>query len=221
LQRRIANRTSKAFRESQSFRTARRGAGKLDCDEERADARFGGGTMDRFTTRFVASRLIAIGALSFGALSTGFAVGAEELCDARARRAKLDFTLRDVAGNDVRLADYSGHVIVLDFWATWCAPCRVAIPDLVEIYERYRDRGVVVLGVSVNDPVTRLKPFVREFQMSYPVLIGEGRYDLQEALGPFVGFPTSFVIARDGTICRQHTGIAAKADLERAIASLL
>ena len=121
----------------------------------------------------------------------------------------------------MRLADYSGHVIVLDFWATWCAPCRVAIPDLVELYERYRDRGLVVIGVSVNDPVTRLEPFVQELRMSYPVLIGDGRHDLQEAFGPLIGFPTSFVITRDGRICRRHTGVAPKAALERAIASLL
>ena len=133
----------------------------------------------------------------------------------------LDFTLRDIAGNDVRLSDYAGYVIVLDFWATWCAPCRASIPDLVELYERHRDRGFVVLGVSVDDSVARLQPFVRELEMSYPVLTGEGRYDLQEALGPIVGFPTSFVISRDGTLCRRHTGIAAKADLERAIVSLL
>ena len=105
--------------------------------------------------------------------------------------------------------------------ATWCAPCRVAIPDLVELYERYRDRGFIVLGVSVNDPVTRVESFVRELRMTYPVLIGDGRYDLQEAFGPLVGFPTSFVITRDGRICHQHTGIVPKAGLERAIAALL
>jgi peroxiredoxin len=167
------------------------------------------------------SLALALGALLLGSFSVGSVARADEVCDARARRANLDFELRDLAGNEVRLADYTGHVIVLDFWATWCVPCRVAIPDLVELYERYRDRGFVVLGVSVNDPVTRLQPFVRELRMSYPVLVGEGRYDLQEALGPLIGFPTSIVIARDGRICRQHTGIAAKADLERAISSLL
>lgn len=179
--------------------------------------------MNRCITRPFAFRLVALalGALSLGSLSVGSAARADDICDARARRANLDFTLRDTTGNEVRLADYKGHVIVLDFWATWCAPCRVAIPDLVGLYERYRDRGFVVLGVSVNDPVTRLEPFVRELRISYPVLIGEARYDVQEAFGPLVGFPTSFVIARDGSICRQHTGLAAKGDLERVIASLL
>jgi peroxiredoxin len=164
---------------------------------------------------------VALGALALGTLSIGSMARADDVCDARARRANLDFTLRDVAGNEVTLADYSGHVIVLDFWATWCAPCRVAIPDLVELYERYRDRGFVVLGVSVNDPVTRLEPFAQELRMSYPVLIGDRRYDLQEAFGPLIGFPTSFLITRDGRICRRHTGLVPKTVLEQAIASLL
>jgi peroxiredoxin len=174
--------------------------------------------MDKCTTRSLAFRLFA---LALGAASVSSTARADDACDANDRPAKLDFTLRDVAGNDVKLADYLGRVIVLDFWATWCAPCRVAIPDLVELYERYRDQGFVVLGISVNDPVARLEPFVQEHRMSYPVLIGDGRYDVQEAFGPLVGFPTSFVITRDGTICRRHTGVAPKAALERAIASLL
>jgi peroxiredoxin len=164
---------------------------------------------------------VALGAFAFTGLGIDSAARADDVCDAWARPAKLEFALRDVAGNEVRLADYRGQVIVLDFWATWCAPCRVAIPDLVELYERYRDRGLVVLGVSVDDPATRLEPFMRELHMSYPVLIGDGRYDLQEAFGPLIGFPTSFVITRDGKICRRHTGIAPKAALEQAIASLL
>ena len=173
--------------------------------------------MAKRTARSLAFRLLA---LALGALG-GSTARAEDVCDAKERPANLDFTLRDVAGNEVRLAEYSGQVIVLDFWATWCAPCRIAIPDLVELYERYRDRGFIVLGVSVNDPVTRLEPFVQELRISYPVLIGDGRYDLREAFGPLVGFPTSFVITRDGKICRRHMGLAPKAALERAIASLL
>ena len=163
--------------------------------------------------------MLALGALTLGA--PPIALAGESICTAKAKPAKLDFTLRDVAGNETNLAAYEGQVILLDFWATWCAPCRVTIPSLVELYERYRERGFVVLGVSVDDPVERLTPFVRELGITYPVLVGAGRYDLQEAFGPLVGFPTSYVIARDGNICAQHTGIAAKADLERTLAALL
>jgi peroxiredoxin len=167
----------------------------------------------------VRSALLALAALALGA--PPLAPGAESVCAAKAKPAKLDFTLRDAAGNETNLADYKGRVILLDFWATWCAPCRVTIPTLVDLYERNRERGFVVLGVSVDDPVERLTPFVRELGITYPVLVGAGRYDLQEAFGPLVGFPTSFVIGRDGRICAQHTGIATQGDLERILAALL
>ena len=167
----------------------------------------------------VRSALLALAALALGA--PPLTPAPESVCTPKTKPAKLDFTLRDAAGNEMRLADYEGQVILLDFWATWCAPCRVTIPTLVDLYERNRERGFVVLGVSVDDPVERLTPFVRELGITYPVLVGAGRYDLQEAFGPLVGFPTSFVIGRDGKICTQHTGIATKAELERILAALL
>ena len=78
-----------------------------------------------------------------------------------------------------------------------------------------------MLGVSVNDPVSRLEPFAAEFKMNYPVLVGAGHGDLQEAFGSLVGFPTSFLISREGTICVQHTGFAPKEEFEREINALL
>jgi peroxiredoxin len=154
-------------------------------------------------------------------LVAGTTARAGDVCPPTPRAANLEFTLGDVEGNDLALADLRGKVILLNFWATWCAPCRVEIPDLVDLHRRYRDRGLAVIGVSVNDPVARLEPFVRELAMSYPVLIGAGRYDLQEAFGPLVGFPTTFLVSRDGAICVQHTGRTSKADLEAAITALL
>lgn len=155
------------------------------------------------------------------ALAIDTAAVANEVCNLEGRVANLDFTLSSLDGNDVTLDDHRGKVILLNFWATWCVPCRVEIPDLVELHQRYRDRGLAVLGVSINDSVARLDPFVRQLGISYPVLIGAGRYDLQEAFGPLVGYPTSFLISRDGVVCVQHTGRASKADLEREIAALL
>src|SRR5262245_48164803 len=73
-------------------------------------------------------------------------------CDAKAKPANYSFTLKDMHGNDVNLADHKGKVILLDFWATWCGPCKYEIPVFVELYDKYRDQGLVVLGVSVDDP---------------------------------------------------------------------
>ena len=145
----------------------------------------------------------------------------EGVCNIQGKQAKLNFTLKDIAGKDILLSRYRGQVILLDFWATWCAPCKTEIPGLVELYRKYRERGFVVLGVSVDDSVSRIKPFAAALQMDYPVLVGAGRDDLQAAFGPLFGFPTSFLISRDATLCVRHTGAAGKDELEREITALL
>lgn len=143
------------------------------------------------------------------------------MCDDDAKPANLDFVLKDMNGQDVALSRYKGEVIVLDFWATWCAPCRIEIPNFVELYDKYRSRGFVVLGISVDDPVSALKPFAVDLGMNYPVLVGADRDDVKNAFGPPVGFPTSFIIDRDGKICTSHTGFATKEQFEREILALL
>src|SRR5690606_18233777 len=106
------------------------------------------------------------------------------ICNVGPRPAPLDFTLPSLDGQEVTLSDYAGHVILIDFWATWCAPCRDEIPGLVELYEKHKDAGFVVLGVAVDDTVDALEPFVAELGMTYPVLVENGRYELRDAYGP-------------------------------------
>jgi peroxiredoxin len=148
--------------------------------------------------------------------------GAEKVvCDSKRRVANLNFTLKDMNGKDVALSAHRGKVILLDFWATWCGPCKIEIPGFVELYTKYESQGFVVLGVSVDDPVAKLKPYAAQFKMNYPVLVGLGRDDLQDAFGPLLGYPTSFLIGRDGKICTQHTGLAPKEQFEREIKTLM
>lgn len=142
-------------------------------------------------------------------------------CDSNAKAANLNFTLKDMNGKDVVLSSYKGKVILLDFWATWCGPCKVEIPGFVDLYNRYQSRGFVVLGFSVDDSVAKLKPYVTQYKMNYPVLVGNGRDDVQQAFGPVWGLPTSFLIGRDGKICKKHTGFAEKEQFEREIKGLL
>jgi peroxiredoxin len=146
---------------------------------------------------------------------------ADDVCNVARRKANLNFTLKDVAGKDVRLSQYKGQVVLLNFWATWCRPCRTEIPSLVSLYRDYKDRGLVVLGVSVDSEVQLVKPFARVMKMNYPVLIGAGHEDLGDAFGPFLGFPTSVLIARDGRTCVRHVGLLSKSQLERQIGALL
>jgi thiol-disulfide isomerase/thioredoxin len=143
------------------------------------------------------------------------------VCPASAKKANLSFTLEDMNGKKVSLAAYKGKVILLDFWATWCGPCKVEIPHFVELQQEYGDKGLAVLGLSVDDTVDKLKPFADEFKMNYPVLVGLGRDDVQDAFGPLWGIPTTFLISRDGRICRKNTGLQGKAKYERDIKALL
>ena len=146
----------------------------------------------------------------------------QAICDSRAKPANLNFTLKDVTGKDFSLAGQRGKVILLSFWATWCGPCKIEIPWFIEFQSKYRSQGLVVVGVSVDDPISGLKPFADRMKMNYPVLVGDGRDDLkEEAYGPMWGIPTAFLIGRDGTICRKHIGMSEKEELEREIKALL
>ena len=146
--------------------------------------------------------------------------GEPEDAAAAGKPAKLDFTLKDMNGVDVNLESFKGKVILLNFWATWCGPCRAEIPSLVELQQQYKD-DLVVLGLSVDDTAEKLLPYAAEFKMNYPVLVGNGREDVQEAFGPLFGIPVSVIIGRDGIIARKHSGIATKEQIEREIKTLL
>ena len=130
--------------------------------------------------------------------------------------APLHFTLKDMNGVDVKLATFKGKVILLNFWATWCGPCKAEIPSLVELQEQYGD-DLVVLGFSVDDPVEKMRPYAEEYKINYPLLVGNGREDVQEAFGPLYGIPVSVIIDREGRIAKKHSGIASKAQFEREI----
>ncbi len=142
-------------------------------------------------------------------------------CMADAKPANFNFTLKDVDGNQVSLDAYKGKVVLLNFWATWCGPCKAEIPGFVRIQEKYRDKGLVIVGYSVDDTAEKAKAYAAEYKMNYPILLGEGREDVQDAYGPIWGIPASFLISRDGKVCRKHMGIAPEAVFEKEVAALL
>jgi peroxiredoxin len=144
----------------------------------------------------------------------------DEGCDARQQPARLDFKLKDISGATVKLADFKGKVIVLNFWATWCVPCKAEIPDFVDLQTRHADEGLQLLGISADDTIAKLKPFVDAQKMNYPVLQGRGHTDLLDAYS-ISALPVTLVIGRDGGICRRYAAPIAKDILERQIKSLL
>jgi peroxiredoxin len=137
----------------------------------------------------------------------------------QARPAK-GFTLKDLNSKKVSLADFHGKVVLLNFFAVWCPPCRVEIPELEKIYQKNKIKGLVVLGVSLDtDTVpTRLKSFVKDMKISYPVLVGnpEVAEDYQ-----ITGVPITMVINKEGKILKRFDGLVPPEFFENALKDLL
>ena len=133
--------------------------------------------------------------------------------------ANLNLTVKDMNGADVKLADYKGKVILLNFWATWCPPCLAEIPEFVKVYEEKKSDGFTILGVSTDDTAEQLKAFASEKKVTYPLLMIST--ELEDAYGPLFGLPTSVLIARDGSVCKRHFGPMSKEQLEKELKSLL
>jgi cytochrome c biogenesis protein CcmG, thiol:disulfide interchange protein DsbE len=142
-------------------------------------------------------------------------------CPADAPSANLDFTLKDMNGADVKLASLKGKVVLLNFWATWCGPCLLEMPSFVQIQAQYKDKGFQAIGVSVDDPPEALLPFAKKHEINYPLLVGQEREDLQSAYGGIFGIPISFIISREGKVCRRQIGPASKEQFESWIKALL
>lgn len=137
-----------------------------------------------------------------------------------ARTPAPDWKLTDLSGKRVSFSDFRGKVVILDFWATWCAPCRVEIPHFVELQKQYGDKGLTVIGVSLDEQGPEIvKKFVKQLGVSYPIVIGNEK--VAEAYGGIIAIPTTFVIDRQGRIVSQHMGYNDKATFEKEIQSLL
>lgn len=131
-----------------------------------------------------------------------------------------DFTLTDLTGREVKLSDLKGQVVIVDFWATWCGPCRFETPWLVELRDRYHKQGVEVIGISLDDgDVDAVKEFAKEFKISYPLVMGTQR--VTEDYGPISAVPTMFIVDRQGLVRVRHEGMMSFADIEEAIKKLL
>ena len=151
--------------------------------------------------------------------ASAFATGGA--CPANAKPANLNFTLKDVANKDVKLSAFKGKVILLDFWATWCGPCKIEIPWFIEFQNKYGKDGLQVIGVSVDDTLAKLKPYADSMKMNYLVLQGLDNEDIQDAYGPMFGIPVTAIISRDGKVCMKHAGLSSKEAFETMIKALL
>ena len=136
------------------------------------------------------------------------------------RRAAPDFTLKDADGKSVRLSDYKGKVVLLNFWATWCGPCKLEIPWFIEFESKHKDQGFAVLGVSMDeDGWNVVRPFLADLGVNYRTLLGTNM--VAQQFGGVEALPTSFVIDREGKIASTHVGLVSKRDYENDIQALL
>jgi cytochrome c biogenesis protein CcmG/thiol:disulfide interchange protein DsbE len=130
-----------------------------------------------------------------------------------------NFSLPDLAGQKVDLSSYRGKVVLLDFWATWCDPCREEIPHFVQLQDKYGNRGLQIIGVSMDDGPEPVREFAQRFKMNYPVVMGNAKTG--ELYGGVLGLPIAFLITRDGRISAKHIGATDISVLENEVVNLL
>jgi thiol-disulfide isomerase/thioredoxin len=131
---------------------------------------------------------------------------------------KLGFTLKDLDGRDVRLSDLKGKPLLINFWETFCVPCQYETPELVALHDKYKDRGLTIVGISMHDEVPDIRAFVEKYKMTYTVLVGGERDDIASAFA-IMGYPTTFFVRADGTISDVQLGYAT-GEMEKKIQAL-
>jgi peroxiredoxin len=163
--------------------------------------------------------LVVLAALMAGCSSWSTQVNAAEKA-VRDRKPAPDFMLTDAKGASIKLSDYKGRVVLLNFWATWCGPCKIEIPWFVEFQNKYKDRGFAVIGVSMDeDGWQTVRPFIAAHNMNYRVAIGTDQ--VARRYGGIASFPTTFIIDQEGKIAVVHIGLVSKTTYASEILHLL
>ena len=128
-----------------------------------------------------------------------------------------DFAASTLSGETVRLSDYRGQVVMLNFWATWCPPCRAEMPTIKAAYEHYRDQGFTVLAINNAETATQIQPFAQALGLQFPIVLDTSTR-LQQVFG-ISGYPTSLFISPDGEIYARHSGMVDAQTLDNYITS--
>ena len=137
----------------------------------------------------------------------------------QANASSADFTLQDMNGNKVKLSDYRGRVVLLEFWATWCPPCRASIPGLEKIHKAYKEKGLVVLAVSMDEGEwSSVQSFMKDYGITYTVLKGTDAVAVQYRVR---AIPLLFILDKEGKIAKRYPGFGTEEDLENDIKAIL
>ena len=130
-----------------------------------------------------------------------------------------DFTLTDLDGRKLSLSDYKGKVVLLNFWATWCGPCRTEIPHFIEMQDKLGPDGFQVIGISMDDDAKPVRKFYQQYKLNYPVAVGDDK--LADLYGGVLGLPVSFIIDREGRIYAKHVGATNASEFDSEVRDLL
>jgi peroxiredoxin len=172
------------------------------------------------TAKHAVAAVLLLAALGSSCSRRDNAVEAASIKPVSERRPAPDFALKDENGATVRLSDYRGKVVLLNFWATWCAPCKIEIPWFVQFESQYKDKGFAVIGISMDEGGwDEVKPYLRRVNVNYRILMGDD--EVARKYGGVDALPTSFLIDRDGRIASTHVGLVSKQDYQADIDALL
>jgi len=154
-----------------------------------------------------------ITAISFGSCSS-------KPKDPKTSKPAPQFSFSSLEGKTVSMKDLENKVIVVDFWATWCGPCREEIPHLNKLYSELKGKGFEIVGISMDtDGTDAVKDFAKELRIEYPIVIGDDKD--AEAFGGIIGLPTTFIIDRKGNIVKKYVGLPSPGDMERIVKELV
>jgi thiol-disulfide isomerase/thioredoxin len=168
--------------------------------------------------------LVVVALVAALMLYAGFHLSRSSGAASRPRIAKStlapDFSLESLEGKSMRLSDFRGKAVLLNFWATWCTPCRIEMPWFVELQKQYGAQGLQIVGVAMDDASKEdIAKFAKEMGVNYPILIGKEA--VGDAYGGLPGLPETFFIGRDGKIVDKIIGLESKSKIEDAIKQAL
>ncbi len=150
---------------------------------------------------------------------TASPVSSKRAATSQAVERMPDFKVREVGGREISSATLKGKVAIIDFWATWCPPCRKEIPHFNRLYAKYRDQGLMIIGLALDEDEAAVKRFSRRLAIRYPVALASK--EVQQLFGGIEVYPTAFLVSREGEVIKKYLGYTYPDEFERDISALI